>query len=149
MPAMPSPRPAALGRAVILLALLLAGCGPSDDKRPVYKVTGRITVDGQPAKDAYLVFYSTDSNDKMAPKPTATADENGNLTVTTYITGDGAPAGEYKVGIEWPKIVNNFGRMQPGGDQLNGKFKEVATSKWTVRIQPGENQLPPFELKTK
>ena len=145
----PSPRPAVVGRAAALLALLLAGCAPSDGKRPVHKVTGSITVDGKPAKDAYLVFYPTDAADTMTPKPTATADESGSLTVTTYVTGDGAPAGEYKVGIEWPKIVNNFGRMQPSGDQLNGKFKDAATSKWTVKIQPGDNPLPPFELKTK
>jgi hypothetical protein len=133
-----------------LAALILAvGCDKGDGKRAVYPVTGKIRVDGQPAKDAYLVFYSTNAADSQAPKPTAVADEQGNLVVTTYRTGDGAPAGEYKVGIEWPKMTNQFGRVQPSGDQLKGKYKDAAASKWTVQIKEGPNTLPDFDIKTK
>ena len=135
--------------AVGFAAILSAGCGKGDGKRAVYPATGKVVIDGQPGAGAALVFYPTDASDKMAPKPTAVADEHGNLIVTTYVTGDGAPAGEYKVGLEWPKMVNNFGRMQPGGDRLGGKYKDATTSKWTVRITEGTNTLPEFDIKTK
>jgi|SRR5579883_98770 len=134
------------GTAGVIAVALAAGCGGGDGKRPVHPVTGKIRVDGQPAQDAYLVFYPTDPNDPMAPKPTAVADEQGNLIVTTYKTGDGAPAGEYKVGIEWPRMTNQYGRIQPGPDRLGGKYKGAAASKWTVRIKEGPNTLPDFEL---
>jgi hypothetical protein len=137
------------GVAVLVALAFLAGCGTGDGKRPVFPVAGKVLVDGKPATDAYLVFYPTNSADTLAPKPTAVADEQGNLVVTTYVTGDGAPAGEYKVGIEWPKMVNQFGRIQRGPDQLGGKFKDSATSKWTVRIANGPNTLPDFDIKTK
>jgi hypothetical protein len=138
-----------IGAAGLAALSLTVGCGTGDGKRKVYPVTGKVRVDGQPAKDAFLIFYPTDTTDAGAPKPTAVADEQGNLIVTTYVTGDGAPAGEYKVGIEWPKMVNQFGRIQRGPDQLGGKYKDAVTSKWTVRITEGPNTLPDFDIKTK
>jgi hypothetical protein len=138
-----------VGAAVLAALICTFGCGTADGKRPVFPVAGKVLVDGKPAKDAYLVFYPTNAADTLAPKPTAVADEQGNLIVTTYMTGDGAPAGEYKVGIEWPKMTNQFGRIKPSGDQLGGKFKDAATSKWTVRITEGPNTLPDFDIKTK
>lgn len=137
-----------IGVAGIAIALPAGGCGKSDGKRAVYPVTGKVLIDGQPGTEARLFFSPTDT-DVTAPKPTAVADEQGNLIVTTYVTGDGAPAGEYKIGLEWPKIVNNFGRMQPGPDRLGGKYKDIATSKWTVRITEGPNTIPDFDIKTK
>ena len=145
----PTPRAARAAAAVALFVALAAGCGRGDGKRPVFPVTGKVLVDGKPAADARLVFYPTDASDPAAPKPTAVADEQGNLVVTTYATGDGAPAGQYKVGIEWPKMTNQFGRIQPGPDQLGGRFKDAASSKWTVTIAEGPNALPDFDVRTK
>jgi hypothetical protein len=51
--------------------------------------------------------------------------------------------------LEWPKTANNFGRIQPGPDRLGGKYKDVATAKWTVRITAGVNTLPDSDIKTK
>lgn len=146
---MHTPIHARRGWARVVLLVLLAGCGSSDGKRQVYPVTGKVRIDGQPGNEARLVFYPTDAADPMAPKPTAVVDEQGNLVVTTYATGDGAPAGEYKIAIEWPKMVNAFGRMQPGPDRLNGKYKDAASSKWTVQIGSGPNALPDIDIKTK
>lgn len=132
--------------ALVLSLLSVSGCGPKDNKLPVHPATGRVRVDGQPAKDVYITFVPSDP---MAPKPTAVSDEQGNLIVTTYVTGDGAPAGDYKLAIEWPAMVNQFGRMQRGKDQLNGKFKDAASSKWPVTIVPGPNAIPDIDVKTK
>lgn len=126
--------------------LLAAGCGKGDGKRPTFPVTGKVTVDGQPGAEARLFFSPVDD---AAPRPTAVTDGEGNLIVTTYVTGDGAPAGEYKIGLEWPKMVNNMGRIQPGPDRLGGKFKNPAASKWTVTVTAGPNTLPDFDVKTK
>jgi|SRR5262245_50335514 len=135
-----------VGLAVVLFA---SGCGKKDGKRPVYPVVGKVLIDGQPGADARLIFYPTDAADTLAPKPTAVVDEQGNLVVTTYVTGDGAPVGEYKVALEWPKMTNQFGRIQPGPDRLGGKYKDHTSSKWTVRIAEGNNTLPDFDVKTK
>lgn len=136
------------GRAFALaLALLaIAGCGPTDTRPAVHPTTGRVRVDGQPAKDVYILFVPADA---AAPRPTAVTDDQGNLVVTTYATGDGAPAGDYKLAVEWPAMVNQFGRVQRGKDQLNGRFKDPATSKWAVTIVPGPNTLPDIDVRTK
>jgi hypothetical protein len=135
--------------AGIAIALPAGGCGKGDGKRTVYPVTGKVLIDGQPGSEARLFFSPTNEADTMAPKPTAVTDSQGNLIVTTYVTGDGAPEGEYKIGLEWPKMVNYFGRIQPGPDRLGGKYKDVAASKWTIRITAGTNSLPDFDIKTK
>lgn len=133
----------------MVLALALPACGQSDGKRPVFPVSGKVLIDGQPGHEVRLLFIPTNTADTMAPKPTAITDEQGNLIVTTYVTGDGAPEGEYKISLEWPKMVNYFGRMQPGPDRLGGKYKNAAASKWTVFINAGNNTLPDFDIKTK
>lgn len=135
-----------LGLAVVVAA---SGCGKDDGKRPVFPVNGKVLIDGKPGTDARLLFVPTNASDSAALRVTAVADQEGNLIVTTYATGDGAPAGEYKVAIEWPKQVNGVGRVLQGADRLNGKYKDAATSKWTVRITEGPNTLPDFEINTK
>lgn len=122
------------------------GGGYTGVRVPVYQVTGRLMVDGKPAKDAYLVFYPAD---QAAPRPTATVDEAGKLTVTTYTTGDGAPAGEYQIGVEWPTMHMSFGRLQPGEDRLGGRFKGAAASGWMARVAEEPSDLGTYDLKSR
>ena len=82
-----------------VVAMCLAGCGeggvPGATK--TYPVKATITLDGKEFGPARLTFLNPD--DAKAPTPAGTADEDGNITVTTYKEGDGMPAGTYKVKI--------------------------------------------------
>jgi hypothetical protein len=57
---------------------------------------------------------------------------------------DGAPAGEYRVVVEWPAYRRG---RNIGPDRLMGKFAKPETSGLKATIEPGPNGLPPFELK--
>lgn len=132
---------------VLVVAVLPMGCD-DNDRIEVYPITGKVTINGQPAEGMAIRFVPT-SDDPMALKPTATTDAQGNLVVTSYVTGDGAPAGEYRLALEWPKKVIAFGRNQNGPDQLGGKFAEAGSSGITVTIQEGPTTLELIDLKAK
>ncbi len=90
----------------VALALLASGsfigCGDSG-RVPVYPVRGKVTLDGKPAVGAYIKFIAVNPNEKtkwMIPK--GIVDSAGNYRLDTYVTGDGAPEGEYGVTINWP-----------------------------------------------
>ncbi|HBL44956.1 MAG TPA: hypothetical protein DDZ90_16355, partial [Planctomycetaceae bacterium] len=82
---------------------LFCGCGNSDVRPDLQTVEGRLTINGEPAAGAMLVFYPAQGEefDSRGSRPRAKVEENGNFQVTTYQSGDGAPAGDYQVGILW------------------------------------------------
>jgi hypothetical protein len=79
---------------------LLAGCSRTlpKDAVPVFPVTGTFTYLGKPMNGALVTFHSSNSNMTAL----GTADAMGKYSLTTYLTNDGAPAGDYNVTIHWP-----------------------------------------------
>jgi len=88
--------PAAAGFA----ALLLAGCGGGGPKLAC--VSGGVTVDGKPYKDAVVSFQPQASGGAENPGvgSTALTDENGRFTLTTMDGKTGAVVGKHKVRIQ-------------------------------------------------
>src|SRR5262245_41415792 len=82
------------------LGLCAAGCG-SDGRKPVFPVSGKVTWDGRPARGATVVFHPVTDNGPDAVRPRGKVNADGSLEVTTYAAKDGAPAGEYKLTVEW------------------------------------------------
>src|SRR5262245_36674275 len=103
--------------AIALAVVLLGGCG--DGRAPVYPVTGQVLVKGKPADGAFLVFHPTGEVEANTPRPYATADAEGNFRLTTYTSGDGAPAGSFRVTVVWrPKPKSTI--EAEGPDRLDG-----------------------------
>jgi len=76
-----------------LAAAGILGCSKSLPIQPTYQVTGQVTVDGKPVPGATLVFHAVDAtNFKWQEMPQGRTDAEGKFTLTTYETGDGAPA---------------------------------------------------------
>ncbi|MDR1382706.1 MAG: hypothetical protein LBJ67_02490 [Planctomycetaceae bacterium] len=75
--------------------LCLLGCGNG-----LTKVTGKVTLDNEPVKDAALMFSQTENPSVMA---TGTTDADGNYSLVTFRGGDkaikGASPGSYIVSI--------------------------------------------------
>lgn len=82
-------------------AVLLAGCGGKSGEKPVFKVHGKLTHEGQPMAKAEIAFIPADPTQRGL-QSRATADANGEYTLYTYRQNDGAPAGDYVVTIYWP-----------------------------------------------
>jgi hypothetical protein len=136
----------------LTLALLLAGlvaaagCGEETAATtPVHPVRGTITLKGQPTPGAIVALHpKTPLGD--VPTPRANVDKAGNFSVSTYAGGDGAPAGEYVVTVQWYKPVKNGPDVVAGPNVVPRKFGTPATSTLFVTVAAGDNTLPPIRL---
>ena len=81
------------GLAIVLLAApMSASCSKHADREPVFPVKGQVTVGGQPAEGAVLVFFPVEKKGGQLIRPSGTTDEQGRFSLTTYTERDGAPA---------------------------------------------------------
>jgi hypothetical protein len=141
--------PAAALVFVLLGLALVAGCARSD-RKPVYPVHGQVLFDGQPIPHALVTLHSLDASAKDAPKPHGSVDKEGRFILTTYDSGDGAPAGDYAVTVEWwltnATARTGEGNSLPPTNRLPARYSRAETSKLQVKIQAGENQIPVIKL---
>lgn len=130
--------------AAILAALALGGCG-GDGRVPLFPATGRVLVDGQPAKGVQVRLRPFDRpGDIDALQPFATTGEDGTFRLGTYQDGDGAPAGRYKATLFWPDRPPG---TSPPTDLLGGRYDDAAQSGLDVTIAEGTNQIEPFQAE--
>jgi hypothetical protein len=150
LPCSISPVRKGLPLAVASAVLVLAGCGKSEFHK-VYPVTGKILVDGLPAAECIIYLNRTfDDDHPRRVSPYAVTEANGEFQITSYITNDGAPEGEYVVTIEWRErsglLKNNF----EGIDRLDGVYAKVGTNKalpgFVIKVPREPLELPVFNL---
>jgi hypothetical protein len=134
-----------LAAAVAGLLALSPGCGKKDNRLDVHPARGQVLVGEKPAKGVHVSLWPVSAEGRDAYCPHGETDENGNFTLSTYETGDGAPAGDYKVTAEWPVKFNAISNRWEG-DKLRGKFTKQQSSQIQVTIRPGPNELPPIKL---
>jgi hypothetical protein len=137
--------PAGVSRLLLLAVLALAGCAKASNRLPVYPVHGKLLVGGEPATEAFVAFHPAPDN----PAPAWTVgqvDAEGNFALSTYVSGDGAPEGDYTVTITWKKRggpVNEF----IGPDRLKSLYADPQTSKLRFRVEKKPvNEVPPYQL---
>jgi hypothetical protein len=82
---------------VVVGSLVLAGCGGGGEAKriAVFKVTGTVTLQGNPLAQAVVTFSPKEG--QPIPVAFGMTNEKGEFTLTTYTTGDGAAAGSYGV----------------------------------------------------
>ncbi|MCS7269680.1 MAG: carboxypeptidase-like regulatory domain-containing protein [Gemmataceae bacterium] len=119
----------------------------------MYPVSGKVTYKGQPLAGALVTLHPKDSNDPRVERPLGFTQEDGTFTVSTA-QKPGAPAGQYVVTVicSRPVKVEGKGKLfSTGGDEtvdiLGGTYANPNSSKITVEVKPGNNQLPPLELQ--
>jgi hypothetical protein len=132
-----------------VLALSCLACGKG--RLPVNPVHGRLLVDGQPAAHAQVAFHPVGNDGPEAVHPFGQVDDRGEFTLSSYVRGDGAPEGDYKVTVAWYLATPNPDRDKGGDDfltvnYLSDDYVRVETSPLRVRISKGANELAPFEL---
>jgi hypothetical protein len=130
---------------------LLAGCGPkgpdSGPRVPTFPITGTVHVDGKPA-DNLLVKCHPSGESPVHTTISSYTQPDGKFSVGTYESGDGAPAGQYKLTFMWGQWNLN-GRYGPP-DKLNDRYSDVEKSTHEVTVQEGEPaELGTIELTTK
>ncbi len=113
----------------------------------MFQVKGRV-VDGKnkPAFNALVIFHPKDPAAPAGVRPQGRVDEAGDFVLTTYATGDGAPAGEYTVTVFWqrPQTSPFDG---DGPDILGGRYNEPKTSKISFTVEAkGPNVVPEIQV---
>ena len=133
-----------------LALALLVGC-PETSK--LVQVTGKISVDGQPADGASVLFFpeGATGGDVAA----GSADANGQFTLTSNMQ-PGIAAGKYKVTVVWPDPAKRptnediaMGRAKDAPDLLKGRYANKDRSSLTAEVTTGTTELDALELKSK
>lgn len=126
--------------------LCVAGCG-GGDKPTLYPVRGKVMNGSSPAEGASVVFKPVTANAQLN-NPTGVVAADGTFTLNTYPHGDGAPAGEYVVLVEWfppnARDTNNPKNKLPEKYAFADK-----TPLPKVTVKPGANELEPFVVTAK
>ena len=143
-------------RCVLFLvpsALLAAGCPASSnlEDQPVvpHPVTGTVMYDSKPAAGVVVTLFPMDA--PMVPRiprnPKAVTKDDGTFAITTFKEGDGAGEGGYLVVLRWPGEADEKaeGEAEQDTDRLKGWY-DIKHSSFNIRVNPGDNHLPPFNL---
>jgi len=110
-------------------------------------VRGKILVDGAPVKDLWVTLHPVGGT-KETLRPKAQTDAKGNFAITSYIGGDGAPAGSYKVTVEW-LTFQQFGSSWGGPTKLEDSFAKPETTPFSVTVEESPVDLPTYEVTAK
>lgn len=123
-------------------------------RQPTHPVQGQVTLDGKPVANATIVFKPVDgSKFKWREQPQAKSDAEGRFTVFTYEANDGAPTGDYKVGIAILADAEEEGSDQVRRDKsvpkIPARYGDAATSGLTATVEAKPTELAPFELTSR
>jgi hypothetical protein len=128
-----------------LLPLLVACSGCSEERVPVYPVSGKVTYKGQVPAGATVVLHSLNGSDTNDVAPTGNVKDDGSFAITSYEPGDGAPQGEYVATIQWFKFAPELGGAGP--NVIPSKYVSAKTSPIKVRVSGGSAQIEPIIIK--
>ena len=107
-------------------------------------------MDGRPAKGAMVILYPLEGEPEFKKqRPFARTDATGDFSLTTFVKGDGAPAGEYKVMITWRSPNSRVPAGVVGRDAFSNRYFNPEETPLKCMVTEGENQLSAFELSTK
>jgi hypothetical protein len=135
----------------LVLAGLVAIVGCGDKGIPCNPVHGSVLVDGKPADGAMVIFCPVGGSEQVQKtRPFGFTESDGKFELLTVKKADGAPAGDYKVLVQWPakSSSNDPNSRSMGGDRLQGRYMNLEKSQITVTVKQGSNDFPPFELKS-
>ena len=146
--------PASGGLRVIGIGALLLGltsCGSQvgpklPPKLPCIEVAGQVRVDGVPAEGVQVVLHPVDEDHGLYQFPMGVTDAEGEFKLGTYVSEDGAPAGNYVAVFIWPIPIDE---QVDDDDRLKRLYSDPRKSKFKVTIDDTRFMLDPFDLKLK
>jgi hypothetical protein len=145
-----SARPLLLRPAIVLCVLAVAALsGCSDGRLKIYPVTGQVLYNGQPLKSVDIALHPVDPKNNVGYPPHATTDADGTFALTTYLKGDGAPAGDYRVAVAFAveSIEDGSDQTKRLAAQVPVKYHRAETSGISVVVRPEPNTLDPIRLE--
>ena len=98
---------------LVLVPLIMSGCGEDDGIGKRYPVSGTVTYRGQPVPKATVTFTPADAG--SGRPATGTTDQDGYYSLSTASPGDGALPGKYAVTVSAVEIDLSKTKNAPGG----------------------------------
>jgi hypothetical protein len=139
--------------ATVVVACTAAGCG-THDRVATHPVHGQVLVRGEPAAGAFVTFHpQATQGESSFLVPRAVTDDGGWFSPTTYVAGDGAPAGRFRVTVSWRKApaTGDSEEMHPdeasrSRELVSPRFTQLETTPLVVTIVAGDNALPAWDV---
>lgn len=136
------------GIAALVLLCVGLWLNRSDQVR-VYPAHGEAFVDGKPLANATIWLDPVWTKALNFPRPHAFVKDDGSFVLGTYGKDDGAPAGEYRVSVQWlvktDKVESEGGKLPV--NLLPSKYGSFETSGLRVQIHHEETVIPALQLK--
>ena len=136
---------------LVILCLALASCSRSQGyRKATFPVTGEVYVDGKPAALLAVTCVDLRGIDEKHPTDSAAfTDEAGKFAISTYLSADGVPEGEYVLTFLWGQ--HNLLTMTYGGpDKLKNRYTDSKQSKVCFTVVKGQRtDLGRIDLTTK
>ena len=124
------------------VSVVAPGCGGGDARPPLIPVEGRVEVGGQPASGAFVVFHEDGRTEPSEESPSAVVQPDGSYALTTRDAGDGAPAGVYRVTVQWRKLTRDGDETKAGPDLVPPRYQDPASTPLKVTVNEGSKTLP-------
>ncbi len=115
------------------------------DRKVTYPTKGTVYFEGTPACGSQITFYyHVPDSKRVIQAGDAIVGPDGSFSLSTYMKGDGAPAGEYSVTVgPWSALYD--GSAKPSANVIPEKYNKVDTTPLKATVSAGKNEFV-FEL---
>jgi hypothetical protein len=144
----------------VALGAVLGALGCGDSKPQALPAGGKVSIKGSKIvpEGALVVFHPKDPGFEkiMSGKPFAKVEKDGTFKLTSFQTGDGAPAAEYGVTIVWNApnsggkssfSLSSEGAGASGPDQFGGRYGRPTQPLLSAKVEKGSPNQFNFELE--
>jgi predicted phosphodiesterase len=115
---------------------------------PKVPVSGIVVFEGKPTSGATVVFHKMDAKGKpyRARIGDALTDKNGEFRISSEVSNDGVPAGEYAVVVVWDDIFIDS-ETTPTNNRLPKKYSSSDTTPLKVTVKEGQKEQVHLSLE--
>jgi hypothetical protein len=138
-----------------LMCALALGCG-GEKLPPLYTVTGKITYNGKAVPGATIMFFPVakpgpkakkgEADQTIPRRIKATTDDDGNYDLAFGEDHDGAPAGNYKVGISAIDFEPGDDEDEIRPNKVPGRYGNPETTGFTAVVKEDGDNVFDFKL---
>jgi len=141
-----------LGWCVLVLSLFVLSCSSQTKHAELYPVRGKVLFNDKPAAGVQLTLHADKKTESYSG---ATSESDGTFNVTT--DGEpGAPEGDYTVTMVWMQVkpppdvkkgeTISMTLVTDPVDKLKGKYSTPGKSAFKIKVDKGNNDVPPFKI---
>lgn len=122
-----------------LSTVLLIGCGGSPGTAPTVPARGILLHKGEPARDARVIFTP-----KTGRPATGNTDDQGRFVLSTFVSDDGAVAGEHTVTVS--DLKRNW-NQNPSTSRFPVPYERPDTTPLTVQVKSEDENSFTLDMK--